>query len=170
MKALHKSSHLLLLFSFLLMGTLFGGCAVSDKLAARFMEDFQELKRTLKNPEDASWENLKTVTIRCLPETVRPGEEIKMESEYSVRPSGLAETMTVRETWNLKREGQILYTLKKETKSLEKGTYQVQGRLVLPRDILPGSYNIEHKVETCPFPEKTATVHVTQECTFRVVP
>ncbi|MBC7360300.1 MAG: hypothetical protein H5U10_17370 [Desulfacinum sp.] len=92
-----------------------------------------------------------------------------MVSEYSVRPSGLAETMTVRETWNLKRGGRVLYTLKEETKSLEKGTYLVQGRLVLPGDTLPGTYRIEHKVETRPRQEKTATVHVTQECTFRVV-
>lgn len=168
MRALNQGSHRASLLALFVSGTLLWGCAMSDKLAARFLEDFQELKRTLKNPEDSSWEDLKAGTITCVPETVPVGGEIKMESAYSVRPSGWAESITVREVWNLKQRGKVLHTLKDEEKIREKGTFQVRGRLVLPPNILPGPYSIEHRIETCPSPEKTSCVYVAQECSFQV--
>lgn len=150
-----------------LLWALVGVCALSCSLLNRMRADFQELIETFTDPDEGIWNTLEGGPITCNPTTARPGGDLEMKSEYSVRPSGGARTITVRERWAVKREGKVLSTLKEDQKSLERGKYVVSGRMSVPRDAVPGPYTVEHRVEVCPPQE--ACLFVAQECSFEVV-
>lgn len=95
------------------------------------------------------------------PKTVRAGQSIDINTDYSVLlPSGRAST-NVTETWVLKKDGQQVAKLPAKSSTRSAGGWAAQAEITVPSGIEPGTYVIEHRV-------KSGSSYDTDESTFVV--
>ncbi|EIC20180.1 hypothetical protein [Thiorhodovibrio frisius] len=95
------------------------------------------------------------------PKTVRAGQSIDINTDYSVLlPSGKSST-SVTESWALKKDGKEVAKLPSKNSSRTAGGWAAEAEITVPSGIEPGTYVIEHRV-------KSGSSYDTDESTFVV--
>lgn len=83
-----------------------------------------------------------------LPKSVTPGSAVNISTDYSVAlPRGVNQA-SVKETWTLKKDGKTVTTLPAKTASRTAGGWQADAEIKIPGNVSPGTYVIEHRVES----------------------
>jgi hypothetical protein len=82
------------------------------------------------------------------PPQVLAGQEVNVATDYSLMlPQGLQDA-EVQESWVLKKDGKVLTDLPPKQARRTGGGWQATAGITLPADAPPGTYVIEHKVQT----------------------
>jgi hypothetical protein len=82
------------------------------------------------------------------PKKIKRGGTVNVTTDYSVMtPQGI-QSVEVEETTVLKKDGQIISTVSQQREQREAGGWTALGSLPVPRDAQPGTYVIEHKIQT----------------------
>lgn len=82
------------------------------------------------------------------PPQVLAGQKVDVTTDYSVvLPAGAKDT-EVEESWVLKKDGKALTELPPQKARRGAGGWQASASIVLPKEAPPGTYVIEHKVQT----------------------
>ena len=81
------------------------------------------------------------------PQSARPGERIKISTDYSIDIPPYMNDTYVKESWVLKKDGQYLTNLPPQSKPRTAGGWNVNATIDLPKEAEPGTYIIEHRVE-----------------------
>ncbi|MDD2760648.1 MAG: hypothetical protein PHH11_10195 [Methylomonas sp.] len=80
------------------------------------------------------------------PKMVRPGESVKLFTDYSVQlPSSMGST-PVAESWTLKKDGKVLAELPPQNNQRTAGGWNADATVPIPTNAELGTYVIEHKV------------------------
>lgn len=80
------------------------------------------------------------------PDTVRPGETVKITMDYSlILPQNL-QTAFVTESWTLKKDNKVLTEFTGQKNQRTPGGYAVQATIPVPRKAESGIYVLEYKV------------------------
>lgn len=91
-----------------------------------------------------------TVNIQngtATPGMVRPGNQVKVVTDYLVNaPAGIS-SVQIAETWSLKKDGQPLATLPAANQVRAPGGYAAEAYIPIPQNADPGTYVVEHKVQ-----------------------
>jgi uncharacterized protein YcfJ len=95
------------------------------------------------------------------PDTVRPGESVKLSTDYSLQLPDNMKTASVSESWTLKKDGKVLADLPPQNNQRSSGGWDADGVVPIPKEAKPGTYVIEHKV-------KAGDSYDTDESTFLV--
>jgi hypothetical protein len=81
------------------------------------------------------------------PETVKPGQKLKLVTDYSLLlPKGVSSTQ-VAESWVITKDGKPLTEPEKQLVQRDAGGYAVGATIDIPASAAPGTYVIETKVE-----------------------
>jgi hypothetical protein len=81
------------------------------------------------------------------PKVVNPGKQVEVATRYSVfLPQGQS-SVSVSESWVLKKDGQTLATIPAETAVRPAGGFEVNAFFPVPANATPGTYVVEHVVK-----------------------
>ncbi len=81
------------------------------------------------------------------PNMVKPGDSVKLFTDYSVQlPANMSST-PVSESWTLKKDGKVLAELPAQNNQRTSGGWNADATVPVPKDAAPGTYVIEHKVQ-----------------------
>jgi len=80
------------------------------------------------------------------PGTVKPGESVKLFTDYSVQLPAKQKTAPVSESWTLKKDGKVLAELPPQNNQRTSGGWNADATVPIPKSASPGTYVIEHKV------------------------
>lgn len=130
-----------------LAGGLIGWGAVklSQYQATQTMTATQMEANGLARPVTTTTINIRNGT--ATPSMVRPGNQVKVVTDYLVNaPAGIS-SIPIAETWSLKKDGQPLATLPAANQVRAPGGYVAEAYIPIPQDAAPGTYVVEHKVQ-----------------------
>lgn len=94
-----------------------------------------------------------TVKIRrgiCEPGTVQKGQSVKVVTDYSVMAPQGGSTVAVSESWALKKDGSLLANIPAPQGGQMRpaGGYAAEAYIPIPANAAPGTYVVEHKVQS----------------------
>lgn len=95
------------------------------------------------------------------PNRVRPGEMVKVTTDYSVTLPPSMQSTAVTEHWVLKKDGEVLADLPQQDSQRTSGGWAADATIPIPTNAVPGTYVIDHKVQA-------GTSNDTDESTFVV--
>lgn len=81
------------------------------------------------------------------PNTVFPGQQVTVVSDYSLALPASQNTVPVQETYALKKDDQLLFQSPPQTAQRTAGGYAVNAAIPIPSDAKPGTYVVESKVQ-----------------------
>jgi hypothetical protein len=100
----------------------------------------------LKTPVTSAAVKIRGAT--ATPETVKPGSVIVAKTDYSVvTPPGEA-TVSVTESWILKKDGKTLVDAPLAPQQRATGGWETSADVPVPNGAPTGTYILEHKVQT----------------------
>lgn len=80
------------------------------------------------------------------PGKVKPGESVKLFTDYSVQLPAKQNSAPVSESWTLKKDGKVLADLPPQNNQRTSGGWNADATIPIPKNANPGTYVIEHKV------------------------
>lgn len=80
------------------------------------------------------------------PNMVRPGDSVKLFTDYSVQLPAKMKTTPVSESWTLKKDGKVLADLPPQNNQRTSGGWNADATVPIPTNAELGTYVIEHKV------------------------
>jgi hypothetical protein len=95
------------------------------------------------------------------PKAVRAGEAVTITTDYSVMLPASDVDTKVSESWALKKDGKVLYSLPALVNERTPGGWSTSAAIDIPANAQPGTYVVEHKV-------KAGSSYDTDESTFVV--
>ena len=95
------------------------------------------------------------------PRTVKPGDSVKLTTDYSVVLPPNVPSTKVAESWTLQKDGKVLAALPQQNSDRASGGWDVDATVPIPTNAELGTYVIEHKVQA-------GTSYDTGESTFLV--
>lgn len=95
------------------------------------------------------------------PRTVKPGDSVKLFTDYSVMLPPKVPSTQVAESWTLQKDGKVLAQLPQQTSDRASGGWNADATVPIPKNAELGTYVIEHKVQA-------GTSYDTDESTFIV--
>ena len=81
------------------------------------------------------------------PHRVKPGKTVKLSTDYSVTLPQNMQSTAVKESWVLKKDGEVLADLPSQDSQRSSGGWAADATIPIPRDAVPGTYVIDHKVQ-----------------------
>lgn len=81
------------------------------------------------------------------PEVVNPGDTVNIRSGYSLNVPGVGRTVDVRESYALKKNGDVLITSEPVIRLHSTGEYSIDAAIPIPPNAAPGTYVVETKVK-----------------------
>lgn len=82
------------------------------------------------------------------PKSVQRGGAVDIGTDYSVLlPKGLADA-SVTESWQLRKDGKKVADLPAQTASRSAGGWKANAQIKIPSNVPPGTYVIEHRVQS----------------------
>jgi len=82
------------------------------------------------------------------PSSINAGQAVTATTDYSIiTPKGVS-TVTVDESWTLKKDGEQLVSLTAPPQQRQSGGWSTQTEFDVPDNADPGTYVVEHKVQT----------------------
>ena len=82
------------------------------------------------------------------PSTVSPGQAVTVTTDYSIITPRNVDTVAVDESWILKKDGEEITKLEVDAQKRRSGGWSTVGEFNVPNDAPPGTYVVEHKVQT----------------------
>ena len=95
------------------------------------------------------------------PKKVKPGQGVKISTDYSVILPPNESGVNVTESWTLKKDGQVLMDFAPQTNRRTAGGWNADAEIPIPSDAKPGTYVVLHKV-------KAGSAYDEDESTFTV--
>jgi LysM repeat protein len=95
------------------------------------------------------------------PKAVKPGQVVVISTDYSLLLPRRESSETVYESWALKKDGKVLYSLPEQANKRTGGGWVAEATINVPKSAPPGTYVVEHKV-------KAGSSYDTDESTFIV--
>lgn len=80
------------------------------------------------------------------PNLVRPGDSVKLFTDYSVQLPANMSTTPVSESWTLKKDGKVLAELPPQNNQRTSGGWNADATVPIPTNAELGTYVIEHKI------------------------
>lgn len=80
------------------------------------------------------------------PNMVRPGDSVRLFTDYSVQLPANIDTTPVSESWTLKKDGKVLASLPPQNSQRTSGGWNADATVPIPTNAELGTYVIEHKV------------------------
>ncbi|HTO99843.1 MAG TPA: hypothetical protein VMJ64_00610 [Anaerolineales bacterium] len=99
----------------------------------------------LSKPVDSTQVKIRKGT--ATPNTVRPGETVRVATDYSVILPQNMQSAPVSEGWTLKKDGKVLADLPQQNNQRTSGGWSADASIPIPTNAQPGTYVIEHKVQ-----------------------
>jgi hypothetical protein len=99
----------------------------------------------LSKPVDSTQVKIRKGT--ATPNTVRPGETVRVATDYSVMLPQNMGSAAVSEGWTLKKDGNVLADLPPQSSQRTSGGWSADATIPIPTNAQPGTYVIEHKVQ-----------------------
>lgn len=97
------------------------------------------------------------------PTQIRAGEQVRVVTDYSVMlPQGMTQA-DVSESWVLKKDGTVLSEIPPQNVKRNGGGWEATASIAIPSNAQPGTYVVEHKVQT-------GTSYDTDESVFIISP
>jgi hypothetical protein len=81
------------------------------------------------------------------PDTVSPGQQVSIVSDYSLALPSSQGSASVEETYALKKDGKMLFQSPVQTAQRTPGGYAVNAAIPIPSDATSGTYVVETKVQ-----------------------
>ena len=81
------------------------------------------------------------------PDTVFPGQQVTVVSDYSLALPASQRMVAVEETYVLKKDGKLLFESPAQTAQRTAGGYAVNAAIPIPSDATQGTYVVESKVQ-----------------------
>ncbi|MBS1212635.1 MAG: hypothetical protein H6R26_1252 [Proteobacteria bacterium] len=81
------------------------------------------------------------------PGMVRPGETVRVATDYSLMLPPGTPTTAVAESWVLKKDGKVLADLPPQRNQRASGGWSADASIPIPGNAATGTYVIEHKVQ-----------------------
>ncbi len=81
------------------------------------------------------------------PSPVKPGDSVKLFTDYSVQLPANTKTTPVSESWTLKKDGKVLADLPPQNSQRSSGGWNADATVPIPKNASAGTYVIEHKVQ-----------------------
>lgn len=81
------------------------------------------------------------------PNTVFPGQQVTVVSDYSLALPASQSNVPVEESYALKKDGKLLFQSPPQTAQRTAGGYAVNVAIPIPSDAKPGTYVVESKVQ-----------------------
>ena len=98
----------------------------------------------LTKPVDSTQVKIRKGT--AAPNTVRPGETVKVTTDYSLILPQNVSSIAVEESWTLKKDGKVL-AVPQQNSQRTSGGWLADASFPTPTNAQPGTYVIEHKVQ-----------------------
>ncbi len=95
------------------------------------------------------------------PTAIKPGQAVTITTDYSLMLPASTSDTKVSESWALKKDGKVLYTLPAQVNERTPGGWSTSAAIDVPKNASPGTYVVEHKV-------KVGSSYDTDESTFVV--
>lgn len=80
------------------------------------------------------------------PASVKPGESVKIFTDYSLQLPAKMKTAPVSESWILKKDGKVLADLPPQENQRTSGGWNADASIPIPKNAEAGTYVVEHKV------------------------
>lgn len=80
------------------------------------------------------------------PKAVSKGSMVTAKTDYSVITPSEVTSVSVDETWSLKKDGKTLTTVKSDPQQRSSGGWDTEAGFTVPQTAEPGTYIVEHKV------------------------
>ncbi len=98
------------------------------------------------------------------PNTVRPGDTVKVATDYSLMmpPSLAAQGADVEESWVLKKDGKVLTNLPPQKNHRAGGGWAANASIPIPKNAQAGTYVVEHKVQAGPSYDTDESVFIVE--------
>jgi hypothetical protein len=81
------------------------------------------------------------------PNTVSPGQQVNVVSDYSLALPASSNMTTVQESYSLKKDGKLLFESSPQSAQRTAGGYVVNASIPIPSNATPGTYIVESKVQ-----------------------
>lgn len=81
------------------------------------------------------------------PSSVKAGQAVTITTDYSLMLPTSASDTNVSESWALKKDGKVLYTLPAQVNERTPGGWSTSAAIDVPQNAQPGTYVVEHKVK-----------------------
>jgi len=91
---------------------------------------------------------VKVRSATATPATIRPGSTILAKTDYSVVAPANQSTVSVTESWILKKDGKTLANAPLAPQERTTGGWQTSADVPIPAEAPTGTYILEHKVQT----------------------
>lgn len=99
------------------------------------------------------------------PDVVSPGDTVNIRSGYSLNVPGLVgRTVEVRESYALKKNGDVLITSEPVAYQHSTGEYSIDAAILIPKNAAPGTYVVETKVRADTAFDKREFTFVVEKC------
>jgi hypothetical protein len=95
------------------------------------------------------------------PNAVKAGQAVTITTDYSLMLPAATSDTQVSESWALKKDGKVLYSLPAQVNERTPGGWSTSAAIDVPQNAPPGTYVVEHKV-------KVGSSYDTDESTFVV--
>jgi len=122
-----------------------GAVKLSQYHATQTMTATQMEANGLARPVTTTTINIRNGT--ATPGMVRPGNQVRVVTDYLVNAPAGTSSIQIAETWSLKKDGQPLATLPAANQVRGPGGYAAEAYIPIPQDAAPGTYVVEHKVQ-----------------------
>ncbi|WP_404360052.1 hypothetical protein [Methylotuvimicrobium sp. KM1] len=81
------------------------------------------------------------------PDTVTPGQQVMVASDYSLSVPQNQSIASVEETWTLKKDGKVIFEAPPQNVQRSAGGYAVNATIPIPKNASAGTYVVETKVQ-----------------------
>jgi hypothetical protein len=82
------------------------------------------------------------------PRTVKPGDSVKLTTDYSVMLPPKTPSTQVAESWTLQKDGKVLAELPQKSTDRASGGWNADAMIPIPKNAELGTYVVEHKVQS----------------------
>lgn len=129
------------------VGAVTGWAAVTvSQYQATQVRSAQEDQRVYGLTQSVNATQIKINKGTSTPKTVRPGESVKLFTDYSVQLPANTGSTQVSESWILKKDGKVLAELPSQNNVRTAGGWNADATVPIPSNAEFGTYVIEHKV------------------------
>ena len=98
-------------------------------------------------PKEANSAQVKIRKGTSTPNRVKPGEMVKVTTDYSVTLPPSMQFTAVTEHWVLKKDGEVLADLPQQDSQRTSGGWAADATIPIPTNAVPGTYVIDHRVQ-----------------------
>jgi hypothetical protein len=122
-----------------------GAVKLTQYYAERTRTASEEAKALGYRPSEGTVVKIRTADVN--PQQVKAGEKVTFNTAYAVLAPPGTKTVSVKESWELSKDGKVLSKMPPKSLDREPGGWQARASIDAPADAEPGTYIVKHRVE-----------------------